>query len=167
MTFATKISSPRCRAQFSLGKPIHLCPCGSPLFVEYDLKKIKRALKKPRLKERSPSLWRYREFLPLRAEKNRVSLGEGLPLIEAPRLAAALKVRRLWIKDEAQNPTRSFKDRGIAVAISCAKELGIKKVAIPSAGNAGASLAAYAARAGSAFQYGVRSKISRRARVRN
>ena len=94
-------------------------------------------------------MWRYREFLPLRRDKNRVSLGEGCtPLMEAPRLAQELNVKRVWIKDEAQNPTGSFKDRGLSVAISLAKELGIKKVAIPSAGNAGASLAAYAARAG-------------------
>jgi threonine synthase len=149
MTFAKKIVCPRCRKKFPVGKVINLCPCGSPLSVEYDLKKIKRSLKKAQLKERPATLWRYREFLPLRADKNRVSLGEGFtPLVEAPRLAAALNVKRVWIKNEAQNPTGSFKDRGLAVAISMAKELGIKKVAIPSAGNAGASLAAYAARAG-------------------
>jgi threonine synthase len=149
MTFATKIVCPRCHEQFPAGKIINLCSCGSPLWVEYDLKKIKRSLKKASLKGRPATLWRYREFLPLRADKNRVSLGEGFtPLVEAPRLAAELKLKRVWIKDEAQNPSGSFKDRGIAVAISLAKELGIKKVAIPSAGNAGASLAAYAARAG-------------------
>ncbi|HEY2988438.1 MAG TPA: threonine synthase [Candidatus Binatia bacterium] len=149
MTFARKIVCPRCAKNFSLGKPVNLCPCGSPLFVEYDLKKLRRALKKPFLKERPSTLWRYREFLPLSAEKNRVTLGEGFtPLLNTPRLAAELNVRRIWLKDEAQNPTGSFKDRGLSVAISRAKELGIKKVAIPSAGNAGASLAAYAARAG-------------------
>jgi threonine synthase len=149
MTFAKKIVCPRCRKKFSAGKIINLCPCGSPLTVEYDLTKIKRAAKKSSLKDRPATLWRYRELLPLRSDKNRVSLGEGFtPLLEAPRLAAELNLKRVWIKDEAQNPTGSFKDRGIAVAISLAKELGIKKVAIPSAGNAGSSLAAYAARAG-------------------
>ena len=149
MTFARKIVCPRCRSDFPVGKKINLCPCGSPLWVEYDLKKLKRSLKKAQLKDRPATLWRYREFLPLSADKNRVSLGEGFtPLIYAPRLAAKFGVKRVWIKDEAQNPTGSFKDRGLAVAISMAKELGIKKVAIPSAGNAGASLAAYAARAG-------------------
>jgi threonine synthase len=119
------------------------------LTVEYDLEKIKNAVQRPALKQRAATLWRYREFLPLRDDKNRVSLGEGFtPLLEAPRLAAELNLSRLWIKDEAQNPTGSFKDRGIALAISLVKELGIGKVAIPSAGNAGASLAAYAARAG-------------------
>jgi len=149
MTFATDIVCPRCRNKFSLGKVHNLCPCGSPLFVRYDAKRIKRAVKKSDLKSRSSDLWRYREFLPLRAEKNRVSLGEGFtPLIEAKRLAAELNVRKVWIKDEAQNPTGSFKDRGLSVAVSLAKELGIRKVAIPSAGNAGGSLSAYAARAG-------------------
>ncbi len=149
MTFARKIVCPRCQRNFPLGKAINLCPCGSPLWVHYDLKKIRRSVKKAALKARSSTLWRYREFLPLRRDKNRVSLGEGCtPLMEAPRLAQELNVKRVWIKDEAQNPTGSFKDRGLSVAISLAKELGIKKVAIPSAGNAGASLAAYAARAG-------------------
>jgi threonine synthase len=149
MTFATKISCPRCHRGFPLGKAINACACGSPLMVEYDIDKIKRAAQKPALKERAATLWRYREFLPLQDDKNRVSLGEGFtPLLEAPRLAAEFDLNRLWIKDEAQNPTGSFKDRGIALAMSLAKELGIEKVAIPSAGNAGASLAAYAARAG-------------------
>jgi len=149
MTFAREIACPRCRSCFPLGKVINLCPCGSPLLVQYDLKRIKRTAKKSDLKGRPSSLWRYSEFLPLRADKNRVSLGEGFtPLVEAGRLASELKLKRVWIKDEAQNPTGSFKDRGLSVAISLAKELGIKKVAVPSAGNAGGSLAAYAARAG-------------------
>lgn len=149
MTFATEIVCPRCRNSFALGKAINLCPCGSPLLVRYDARKIARAVKKSELKSRPSTLWRYQEFLPLRAEKNRVSLGEGFtPLIEARRLASELNIKRLWIKDEAQNPTGSFKDRGLSVAVSLAKELGIKKVAIPSAGNAGGSLSAYAARAG-------------------
>jgi len=109
--------------------------------VRYDARKIARAVKKSELKSRPSTLWRYQEFLSLRAERNRVSLGEGFtPLIEARHLAAELSIKRLWIKDEAQNPTGSFKDRGLSVAISLAKELGIKKVAIPSAGNAGGSL---------------------------
>ena len=149
MTFAKEIVCPRCQSRFPLGKAVNLCLCGSPLLVRYDSKKLKRAVKKSQLKSRPSTLWRYREFLPLRAEKNRVSLGEGFtPLIEARQLASELHIKKLWIKDEAQNPTGSFKDRGISVAISLAKELGIKKVAIPSAGNAGGSLSAYAARAG-------------------
>lgn len=149
MTYAREIVCPRCRRAFPLGKAINLCPCGSPLFVRYETKEIKRAVRKSALKDRAATLWRYREFLPLACDAKPVSLGEGsTPLMEAPRLAAELRVKKLWIKDEAQNPTGSFKDRGLSVAVSVARELGIKKVAIPSAGNAGASLAAYAARAG-------------------
>jgi threonine synthase len=148
MSFATKIACPRCHADFPIGEIVNLCSCGSPLMVKYDLGKVSTAVDKRALKPREATLWRYCEFLPLRADENRVSLGEGFtPLIDAPRLAAELEVARLWIKDEAQNPTGSFKDRGMALAVSMAKELGLKKLAVPSAGNAGASLAAYAARA--------------------
>src|SRR3990172_181047 len=149
MMFAKEIVCPRCQSKFSLGKVLNLCSCGSPLLVRYDAKGIRRAVKKSDLKNRPSDLWRYQEFLPLRAAKNRVSLGEGFtPLIEARQLALKLNIKKVWIKDEAQNPTGSFKDRGLSVAVSLAKELGIKKVAIPSAGNAGGSLSAYAARAG-------------------
>ena len=149
MTFATKIRCPRCANEYPSGKIINTCRCGSPLTVEYDAAKIKRATDKASLKTREATLWRYREFLPLNDDGYRVSLGEGFtPLLDAPRLAKEFNLKRLWIKDEAQNPSGSFKDRGIALAVSLAKELGIGKVAIPSAGNAGASLAAYAARAG-------------------
>ncbi len=149
MTFAREITCPRCQKSFPLGKVVNLCPCGSPLLVRYEFEKIKRGVKKSDLRGRASSLWRYQEFLPLRDGQNRVTLGEGFtPLMEAKRLASEIGVKKLWIKDEAQNPTGSFKDRGLSVAISMARELGIKKVAIPSAGNAGASLAAYAARAG-------------------
>ncbi|HEX2387113.1 MAG TPA: threonine synthase [Candidatus Binatia bacterium] len=149
MSFATKITCPRCRVDFPVEGIVNLCSCGSPLMVEYDFAKISTAVDKSALQRRDATLWRYREFLPLIDERNRVSLGEGFTaLIDAPRLAADLDVTRLGIKDEAQNPTGSFKDRGMALAVSMAKELGIEKLAVPSAGNAGASLAAYAARAG-------------------
>ena len=148
MTFAQQIVCPRCDNRFPLSYVLNLCTCGSPLLVSYDLKKAAAALGKADLQCRAPSLWRYRELLPLQDDVNLVTLGEGCtPLLDAETLAREFGVKRLWIKDEAQNPTGSFKDRGLAVAISRAKELGIKKVAIPSAGNAGGSLAAYAARA--------------------
>ena len=119
------------------------------MLVRYDLTAAAAVLVKSVLGCRVSSLWRYRELLPLQDDGNLVSLGEGFtPLIEAKTSAHEFGLRRLWIKDEAQNPTGSFKDRGLSVAVSRAKELGIKKVAIPSAGNAGGSLAAYAARAG-------------------
>jgi threonine synthase len=128
---------------------LNLCPCGSPLIVRYDLAKAKTAFDPSSLSRRVSSLWRYRELLPLQDDANLVSLGEGFtPLLPAQNLGGELGLRRLWIKDEGQNPTGSFKDRGLSMAISRAKELGVKKAAIPSAGNAGGSFAAYAARAG-------------------
>jgi len=149
MSFAQQIVCARCQKRFALTELLNLCPCGSPLLVRYDLDKAKAAFVKSSLEGRVASLWRYRELLPLQNDANLVSLGEGYtPLLKAKKLASELGLRRLWIKDEAKNPTGSFKDRGLSLAISRAKELGVKKVAIPSAGNAGGSLAAYAARAG-------------------
>jgi len=147
-SFANAIVCPRCDQRFSLSELVNLCSCGSPLTVRYDLQKAKTVLDKSSLDGRVASLWRYRELLPVRSAENIISLGEGFtPLLEAKTLAAELGLQRLWIKDEAQNPTGSFKDRGLTMAISRAKELGVKKAAIPSAGNAGGSFAAYAARA--------------------
>jgi len=149
MSFAQEIVCARCRKRFALSQLLNLCPCGSPLLVRYDLEKAKKAFGKSSLDGRVASLWRYRELLPLQDDANLVSLGEGYtPLLDAKKLGGELGVRRLWIKDEAQNPTGSFKDRGLSLAISRAKELGVTKAAIPSAGNAGGSFAAYAARAG-------------------
>ncbi|HXG51542.1 MAG TPA: threonine synthase [candidate division Zixibacteria bacterium] len=149
MTFATEIACARCDKRFARSRLLNLCDCGSPLLVSYDLEKAKAALARSVFENRAPSLWRYRELLPLEDDAHLVSLGEGFtPLLEARQLARALGLRRLLIKDEARNPTGSFKDRGLSVAISRAKELGVTKAAIPSAGNAGGSLAAYAARAG-------------------
>ncbi|MGH7827573.1 MAG: threonine synthase [Candidatus Binatia bacterium] len=148
-TFAQEIVCPRCQNHFPLSQLLNLCGCGSPLLVRYDLKKASAALGKSSFQGRVPTLWRYRELLPLQDDTHLVSLGEGFtPLLEAKALASELGLQRLWIKDEAQNPTGSFKDRGLSLAISVAKELGVRKVAIPSAGNAGGSLSAYAARAG-------------------
>src|SRR6476661_6285758 len=129
----------------------NLCTeCGKPLLVRYDLAKASKTLTKASLQEREPTLWRYREVLPVENPDNIVSLGEGFtPLLEARRLADTLPVKlNLFIKDEGQNPTQSFKARGMTAAISMAKELGVEKVAVPSAGNAAGALAAYAARAG-------------------
>ena len=137
----------RCGKQFEDGLLYNLCECGSPLLVRYRLK----AGLMPRhgVAARHPTLWRYREVLPVRAEAAVVSLGEGFtPLLHARRLGAKLGVPNLYLKDEGLNPTGSFKARGQAVAITLARELGVRKVAIPSAGNAGGAMAAYAARAG-------------------
>jgi len=128
----------------------NLCrECGKPLLVRYDLARAKESLKKESLPSRRSDLWRYLEVLPVENEANIVSLGEGwTPLLPAPTLAAKLGLNELFIKDESQNPTQSFKARGMTAAVSMAKELGAEKLAVPSAGNAAGALAAYAARAG-------------------
>ena len=129
----------------------NLCiECGKPLLVRYDLENAARTLTLDSLKTRESTLWRYREVLPVENSENIVSLGEGwTPLFRVDKLAAILPIKlNLFIKDEGQNPTQSFKARGMTAAISMAKELGVKKVAVPSAGNAAGALAAYAAKAG-------------------
>jgi threonine synthase len=128
----------------------NLCTeCGKPLLVRYDLSQAVRSLTKENLPGRRADLWRYREVLPVARDENIVSLGEGwTPLLHAAHLGAQLGLQELYIKDEGQNPTQSFKARGMAAAVSMAKELGAQKLAVPSAGNAAGALAAYAARAG-------------------
>jgi len=122
---------------------------GRPLWVRYDLDAVGAAVRRDDLRDREPTLWRYREFLPVERDENIVSLGEGMsPLLAAPRLGRELGLNRLLIKDESQLPTGSFKARGLCLAVSRAKELGVTRLAIPTAGNAGGALAAYAARAG-------------------
>ena len=125
----------------------NLCTaCHKPLFAIVDLAKAGRALTREALATREKSLWRYREVLPLPASVEPVSLGEGgTPLLRATKFADDVD---LWIKDESVNPTQSFKARGMSVAVSMAKHLGATKLAVPSAGNAGGALAAYAAHAG-------------------
>jgi threonine synthase len=123
--------------------------CGKPLLVRYDLKRIAKFLTRQAMYARRSDLWRYRELLPVRREDNIVTLGEGwTPLIHAKTLGEALGVKELFVKDESLNPTQSFKARGMSVAVSMAKELGAKKLAAPSAGNAAGALAAYCAHAG-------------------
>lgn len=122
---------------------------GRPLWVRYDLPAIGAAVTREEVARRPSDLWRYRELLPVEADENIVTLGEGWsPMLPCPRLGAELGLKRLWIKDESQLPTGSFKCRGLALAVSRAKELGVKRLAIPTAGNAGGAMAAYAARAG-------------------
>jgi threonine synthase len=117
--------------------------------VRYDRAGVRGAGRRGDLAQRAPDLWRYRELLPLRDPRHRVSLGEGMtPLLRCARLAAQLGLAELWVKDESQLPTGSFKARGMAVAVSRALELGARHLAVPTQGNAGGALAAYAARAG-------------------
>ncbi|MDR1225135.1 MAG: threonine synthase [Tannerella sp.] len=121
--------------------------CRSILSAQYDF--ASNTLAKPDLKLRPPSLWRYREFLPVVAEANIVTLGEGFtPILPVTNLAEHTGDRRVLIKDESGNPTGSFKARGLSLAVSKAKELGIRSLVIPTAGNAGGALSAYAAKAG-------------------
>ncbi len=138
-----------CGKKYEPRKLYNLCECGKPLMVAYDLEAAARTLTRDSLATREPSLWRYREVLPLDDPRNKLTLGEGMtPLLKAGRLGLRLGVSNLFIKDEGVNPTGSFKARGMAVAISMAKELGVAKLAVPSAGNAAGALAAYAAKAG-------------------
>ena len=139
-----------CGLRHEAQRLLNLCrECGKPLLVRYDLEQAGRSLKKESLRGRRPDLWRYREVLPVADNANIISLGEGwTPLLRAGRLGRKLGLNALFIKDESQNPTQSFKARGMTAAVSMAKELGVKKLAVPSAGNAAGALAAYAARAG-------------------
>jgi threonine synthase len=139
-----------CHRDYDARRLQNVCTeCGKPLLVRYDLKRIAKFLTRQALYARRSDLWRYREMLPVRREDNIVTLGEGwTPLLPAKALAASMGVKHLLIKDESQNPTHSFKARGMAVAVSMAKELGAKKLAAPSAGNAAGALAAYCARGG-------------------
>ena len=147
----THLECANCAKTYEGGELHNLCiECGKPLLVRYDLKKAAQILTKNSLSSRESSLWRYREVLPVENLENIVSFGEGwTPLLKADRLTQTLPFQLdLFIKDEGQNPTQSFKARGMTAAISMAKELGVKKLAVPSAGNAAGAMAAYAARAG-------------------
>jgi threonine synthase len=125
-----------------------LCPCGAPLLARYDLDAA-TSWKKESLAGREPNMWRYREMLPLLRGDEPVTLGEGFtPLFHARALGRELGLTSLYIKDESLNPTNSFKARGQSAAITRAKALGAHTVSVPSAGNAGNAMAAYAARAG-------------------
>ena len=126
-----------------------LSPAGKPLYARYDLDSIRESFRPEVLHGRRADMWRYAEVLPVRDPACMIALGEGYtPLIDAPRLAARIGAGRVWVKDEGQNPTGSFKARGLGMAVSRAKELGATAVALPSAGNAGAAAAAYGAAAG-------------------
>src|SRR2546421_1386368 len=148
--FLTHLECTNCGLQHEWRQLQNLCTnCQKPLFPVYDLAAVGRVLKREDLAAREKSFWRYREVLPLPADVEPVSLGEGgTPLLRTKRFGDAVGLTNLWVKDEAQNPTQSFKARGMATAVSMAKYLGATKLAVPSAGNAGGALAAYAARAG-------------------
>ena len=148
--YVTHLECAACGLKHEARRLHNLCAqCGKPLLVRYDLERAARSLTKESLRARTSDLWRYREVLPVEDDRNIVSLGEGwTPLLRASRLGESLGMPELYIKDESQNPTQSFKARGMTTAVSMAKELGVRKLAVPSAGNAAGALAAYAARAG-------------------
>jgi len=126
-----------------------LSKAGAPLIVRYDLDALGAAIDKETVAARPPDMWRYREFLPLGPDVEVISLGENTtPLVRVPTVEKRLGVAEVMIKDEGRLPTKSFKNQGMATAVSMAKAFGVKRIAIPTAGNAGAGLAAYASRAG-------------------
>src|ERR1700742_2729068 len=134
-----------CEASFPIAELMNLCPkCSSPLLVSYAIEAAPEL--RAEIVSRAATMWRYRELLPIADEDDIVTLGEGItPLLRSERLG---DFASLWIKDESKNPTRSFKSRGMAAAVSMAKQLGATSLAAPTAGNAGCALAAYGARAG-------------------
>jgi threonine synthase len=138
-----------CHREYEARRLHNTCTeCGKPLLVRYDLKRIAKFMTRQSLFARRSDIWRYRELLPVRREDNIVTLGEGwTPLVHARTLGESLGLTELYVKDESLNPTQSFKARGMSVAVSMAKELGVKKLAAPSAGNAAGALAAYCAHA--------------------
>lgn len=147
--YATHLQCPRCGQTYETEQIVNLCECGSPLLVKYDLEKVKAALTKDDLTSREPSLWRYRQLLPVKKTENIVTMGEGMtPLIRLDKIGGQLGLSSLYLKDEGVLPTGTFKARGAAVGVSRAKELGAKTVIMPTNGNAGGAWSAYCARAG-------------------
>jgi threonine synthase len=148
-TFVTHLECAYTGERYPADQVHNLSRAGKPLLVRYDLPAIAKALSKPALAARAPDLWRYRELLPVRHTRDIVSLGEAMtPVVALPRLAAKLGGGELLVKDEGRLPTGSFKARGLVMAVSMAKAFGITQMAMPTNGNAGAALAAYATRCG-------------------
>ncbi len=149
-SYLTKLICSSCGKSYSADQIQTYCTdCNSPLLPAYDLLKIRAELDRDRFARRPKGMWRWLELLPVLEPAHIATLGEGdTPLLKLERLVAELGLLRCFIKDEALNPTASFKARGLSTAVSKARELGVRKVVMPSAGNAGGALAAYAARAG-------------------
>jgi len=150
VTYLTHLECGLCGKLHKATEPQNLCTaCGKPLLAKYDLAALAQVWSKASLARRHEDMWRYREILPIVSPENIVSLGETMtPLLRAKRLGDALNLKSLWIKDESRMPTGTFKARGLAMAVSKAKEFGLTELVIPSAGNAATALSVYAARAG-------------------
>jgi threonine synthase len=148
-TFVTHLECSATGERYPADELHNVSRTGKPLLVRYDLAGIRHALSKTALAQRPRDLWRYRELLPVRRAENIVSLGEAVtPLVAMPKLAARLGAQEILVKDEGRLPTGSFKARGLVMAVSMAKALSVSHMAMPTNGNAGAALAAYASRAG-------------------
>ena len=149
-SYLTHLECSGCGKHYAHEQIHTFCPiCQSPLLSVYDLKRACQDVDRLEISRRKKGMWRWHELLPVLNEENQIFLGEGdTPLLSLPHLEKELNLSHLYVKDESSNPTGSFKARGLAAAISKAKELGVEKVIIPTAGNAGGAMAAYAARAG-------------------
>ncbi|MDZ4686720.1 MAG: threonine synthase [Planctomycetaceae bacterium] len=150
MSFVTHLECANCGVRYAADQVHNLCTaCQRPLWVRYDLDAVRRNFSKLMLADRPATMWRYRELLPVNDPTKIVSLDETMtPILRTPRLAAHFGMDQLFVKDESRLPTGSFKARGMAMAITKAHEFGLRRVACPTAGNAGGAMAAYAARAG-------------------
>jgi threonine synthase len=148
MNSVTFLECSLCSRKFEAGKVHNLCECGGPLLVRYDLENLRRTWSRDQIASGPNSMWRYGPVLPPTRQTSIISLGEGMtPLVGTSHLGQRVGANQLWLKDEGLNPTGSFKARGLSSAVSMAVELGIRTLAIPSAGNAASALAAYAAAA--------------------
>lgn len=149
-SYLVNLSCSKCGKIFSKDEILTFCPdCQATLISNYDLNAVRAEVDRDEITSRPRGMWRWHEILPVQDMENIVSLGEGdTPLLSAPRIGSQLGLSNLFVKEESNNPTGSFKARGLSAAISKAKEVGITKVIIPTAGNAGGAMAAYAARAG-------------------
>ena len=149
LPLVTNLECSLCSKNYEAGKPWNLCECGGPLLVRYDLPRIRDQWSLDSFESAPDSMWRYAPILPVQHESSIITLGEGMtPLLPARRTGQRIGSTDLLIKDEGLNPTGSFKARGMSCAVSMCVELGLKKLAAPSAGNAASAMAAYAAAAG-------------------
>ena len=150
MSYLSHLECSECSQTYNAYELHNLClKCGAPLWVRYDLALARQELDRDRFASRPANLWRWAELLPIDDLTQRIDLGEGgTPLLRIDRLAAQLGLSDVWLKDEGRNPTGSFKARGMALAVTRAKVLGVKEFVVPTAGNAGGAAAAYVTRAG-------------------
>ena len=149
-SYLSHLECTSCGETYTADEPNRIClACGKVLYARYDLGGVRKKLNRNLLAGRVNNMWRYREVMPVRSEENIVTLGEGMtPLLKASKLGNQLGCYNLYIKDEGLNPTGSFKARGLSAAVSKAKELGLTRITMPSAGNAAGAMAAYCSHGG-------------------